>query len=73
MSSSSKVPQPGSSSQKQGATEFLATQTTFVAIATVLVLTRIYVRTVVVKSLGLDDAVIVLAMVREPHLLHMEH
>lgn len=39
------------------------TQSTFVAIASLLVFIRVYVRTVVVKRFGLDDAVIVLALV----------
>lgn len=46
-----------------GGNAYLATQSTFVAIATLLVLTRVYVRTIVVKQFGLDDAVIVLAVV----------
>ena len=47
----------------KGGSAYLATQATFVAIATLLVLIRVYVRTVVVKKFGLDDAVIVLALV----------
>lgn len=46
-----------------GGTAYLATQSTFVAIATLLVLIRVYVRTIVVKKFGLDDAIIVLALV----------
>ena len=47
---------------KQGS-DYLAAQSTFVAIATLAVLIRIYVRTFVVKKFGLDDAAIILAMV----------
>lgn len=46
-----------------GGTGYLATQSTFVAIAALLVVIRVYVRTIVVKKFGLDDAVIVLALV----------
>lgn len=53
-----------SDSGNKGATTYLATQSTFVAIATLLVLIRVYVRTIVVKKFGIDDAVIVLALVR---------
>ena len=61
--SSSGQSGPPSASEKQGPIAFVATQSLFVAIATFLVLTRVYVRLVIVKSFGLDDAVIVLAMV----------
>ena len=46
-----------------GGIAYLATQSTFVAIATFLVLIRVYVRTIVAKTFGLDDAAIVLALV----------
>lgn len=52
-----------SSSINRGGAAYLATQSIFVAIATLLVLTRVYVKTIVVKKFGLDDAVIVLALV----------
>ena len=58
----SKAASPSGSSN-QGGTAYLATQSTFVAIATLLILIRVYVRTIVVKKFGLDDAVIVLALV----------
>lgn len=47
----------------KGGAAYLATQSTFVTIATLLVLMRIYVRTIVVKKFGLDDTIIVLALV----------
>lgn len=47
----------------KGGIAYLVTQSTFVAIASLLVFIRVYVRTVVVKRFGLDDAVIVLALV----------
>ena len=52
-----------SGSGNKGGTAYIATQSTFVAIATLLVFIRVYVRTTVVKKFGLDDAVIVLALV----------
>ena len=52
-----------SGSGNKGGTAYIATQSTFVAIATLLVFIRVYVRTIVVKKFGLDDAVIVLALV----------
>ena len=48
-----------------GGTNYLATEVPFVSIATLLVVTRIYVRTVIVRKPGLDDALIVLATVIE--------
>lgn len=62
MATTSKAASSSDPSNK-GGTAYLATQSTFVAIATLLVLIRVYVRTVVVKSIGLDDAVIVLALI----------
>ena len=58
-SSSAKPPKQGN----EGGPAYIATQSTFVAIATLVVLIRIYVRTFVVKKFGLDDAAISLAMV----------
>lgn len=52
-----------SNSSNEGGTAYLATQSIFVAIATLLVVTRVYVKTIVVKKFGLDDAVIVLALI----------
>ena len=46
-----------------GGAAYLATQSIFVAIATLLVVVRIYVRSFVVRKFGLDDAVVVLALV----------
>ena len=54
---------PSPARSNQGGTNYVVTQTTFVAIATLLVFVRIYVRTIVVKKFGLDDAVIILALV----------
>ena len=51
-----------SDSSKKGGTAYLATQSIFVAIAALLVLIRVYVRSIVVKKFGLDDAVVVLAL-----------
>lgn len=61
MASSSQAPPSSDPSPKKGGVNYLITQSTFVAIATLLVLTRVYVRAIVVKKFGLDDAVIVLA------------
>ena len=52
-----------SDSSHDGNIAYLATQSTFVVIATLLVLTRVYVKTIVVKKFGLDDAAIILALV----------
>lgn len=62
MATTSKTASSSNSSNK-GGTAYLATQSIFVAIATLLVVTRVYVKTIVVKKLGLDDAVIVLALI----------
>lgn len=62
MATTSKAASSSDPSNK-GGTAYLATQSTFVAIATLLVLIRVYVRTIIVKKFGLDDAVIVLALV----------
>lgn len=62
MATTSKAASSSDPSNK-GGTAYLATQSTFVAIAALLVVTRVYVRTIVVKKFGLDDAVIVLALV----------
>ena len=62
MATTSK-PAPSSDPSNKGGTAYLATQSTFVGIATLLVLVRVYVRTIVVKKFGPDDAVIVLALV----------
>lgn len=61
MASSSQTPPPADPSLKEGGVNYLVTQSRFVAIATLLVLARVYVRVIVVKQFGLDDAVIVLA------------
>ncbi|KAL8747804.1 MAG: hypothetical protein Q9190_000348 [Brigantiaea leucoxantha] len=61
MASSSQALSSADPSLKQGGINYLITQSTFVAIATLLVLTRVYVRSIVVKKFGFDDAVIVLA------------
>ncbi len=45
--------------KQKGGTAYLATQSTFLAIATPLALIRVYVKSIVVKKFGLDDAVIV--------------
>ena len=52
-----------SNSSDKGETTYLVTQSISVAIATLLVLTRVYVKTIVVQKFGLDDSVIVLALV----------
>ena len=46
-----------------GGAAYLTTQSIFVAVATLLVVVRIHVRSFVVKKFGLDDAVVVLALV----------
>ena len=45
----------------------MITETIFVAIGTVVVLARLYVRSHVIKSLGLDDLFIVLGLVEKPN------
>ena len=52
-----------SKSSDKGGTAYLVAQSVIVAIATLLVLTRVYVKTIVVQKFGLDDAVIILALV----------
>lgn len=47
----------------KGYIAYLVTQSTFVAIASLLVFIRVYVRTVLVKRFGIDDVVIILALV----------
>ncbi|KAF6224620.1 hypothetical protein HO173_012963 [Letharia columbiana] len=42
---------------------WLATQSTSVAIGTLLVLTRIYIRSIIIKKIGLDDMFIVIGLV----------
>ena len=63
MASSSQALSSADPSLKQGGINYLITQSTFVAIATLLVLTRVHVRSLVVKKFGFDDAIIVLAWV----------
>lgn len=46
-----------------GGSAYIATQSIFVAIATLVVFVRIYVRSFVVKKFGIDDAAVVLALV----------
>lgn len=45
---------------------WLATQSTSVAIGTLLVLTRIYIRSIIIKKIGLDDMFIVIGLVNDP-------
>ena len=54
---------PSSNPISRGGAAYLATQSIFVGIATLLVVVRIHVRSFVVEKFGLDDAVIVLALV----------
>lgn len=42
---------------------FLAIQSTFVGVATLLVLARIYVRSTIIKNAGVDDLFIVIGLV----------
>lgn len=46
-----------------GSSNYVIVQSTFVGLATVLVAMRVFVRTVVVKRFGLDDTIMVLALV----------
>ena len=62
MASTSKAAS-SSGRRNKGGTAYLAIQSTTLAIATLLVLVRVFVRTIVVKKFGLDDTVVVLALV----------
>lgn len=62
MAPTSKAAPSSDPSDKRG-TAYLVIQSTFVAIATLLILIRVYVRIVVVRNFGLDDTFIVLALV----------
>ena len=61
-SSEDSVPTPSVPSPSL-ASAFLVTQSTFIAAATLLVLARVYVRSIIVKNVGLDDFFIVVALV----------
>lgn len=52
-----------SDQSSKGGTAYLATQSTFLAIATILAMIMVYVRSIVVKKSGVDDTVVVLALV----------
>lgn len=51
-----------SDSSSNGGTAYIATQSTLVAVATLLVLIRVFVRAIVIKHFGIDDAIILLAL-----------
>ena len=53
----SSIPSPSATST------FLATQSAFIGVATLLVVARIYVRSVIIKNVGLDDFFVVVALV----------
>ena len=48
---------------RNGNTVIIVLQSVFVAIATVLVVARLYVRSMILKSVGLDELFIVIALV----------
>lgn len=47
-------------------TAFLAVQSSFLAVATLSVLARFYVRSTIIKNIGLDDIFIVIGLVDQP-------
>ena len=55
-------PEPVDADRK-GNTAIIVLQSVLVAIATVLVIARLYVRSIILKSVGLDEAFIVIALV----------
>lgn len=63
---SNDAPPSSSGAKSKVASAWLATQSTCVAIGTLLVLTRIYVRSIIVRKLGLDDILIAISLVRNP-------
>ena len=65
-SSSNAPPSSSSGTNSKLAASWLATQAVFVAIASLLVLARIYVRSIVIKKIGIDDILIVIALVKDP-------
>ncbi len=60
-SSSNAMPSSLSGTNSKVASGWLAAQSTFVTIAALLVFTRIYVRSIIIKKIGLDDILIVIA------------
>ena len=54
---------PPTNPSTKGNVDLLIVQSTFVGIAAALTITRVYVRTLVVKRFGLDDASILIALV----------
>ena len=55
-------PEPVDADRK-GNTVIIVLQSVFVAIATVLVVARLYVRSMILKSVGLDELFIIIALV----------
>lgn len=65
-SSSNAPPSTSHAANSKVASGWLAAQSTFVAIGALLVFTRIYVRSIIIKKIGLDDILIVIALVNDP-------
>ena len=63
------LPPPPVDGDRNRGSSIMITETIFVAIGTVLVLARLYVRSRVIKSLGLDDLLIVLGLVETSNLV----
>lgn len=60
------LPSPPADGDRNRGSSILITETIFVAIATFLVLARLYVRSHIIRSLGLDDLFIVIGLVESP-------
>ena len=65
-SSSNAASSTSHAANSKVASGWLAAQSTFVAIAALLVFVRIYVRSIIIKKVGLDDILIVIALVYDP-------
>ena len=69
------LPSPPKYGDHNRGSSILVTETIFVAIGTVLVLARLYVRSRIIRSLGLDDLFIVLGLVEssQTFLKHLQY
>ena len=67
----SPPPSPPPDGDRNRGAAIIATQAVFVAIGTVLVLARLYIRSHVIRKFGLDDLFILLGLVRIAYRLHV--
>ncbi|KAL9635552.1 MAG: hypothetical protein Q9164_003381 [Protoblastenia rupestris] len=63
-----QLPPQSIEANRYGNQAFITIQAVFVGIASLLVLARLYVRHFIIKSVGLDELFIVIALVRKPRL-----